>query len=623
MKYLPDLKSHAGKHALLYLAVFMIWFKTYVTHRFHFDLPVSGLYQELILFISPVSSILVMLGLSLAFLRNRSYIAILLVSMISGFLLFVNMLYYRFFNDFITLTVLLRSTQLGHLRGSILDLLRPSDFLVFVDSVILFILIYRSKRRRVCVSRAHIVCMIMFAVTLFSLNLEMVDKIRPELLTRTFDRQIVVKNIGAFNYLMYDTVVTARMKAKTVSAGSKDLEIVKTYLESTPKDVLDPKMFGLAKGRNVFLISLESVQSFLLEKQIFDQEITPFLNSLMKNSFYFDQFYHQTGHGKTSDAEFIIDTMLYPLPSGAVFFTHSQNTYHSMPNQLKKNGYYPVVLHGNNKTFWNRDQMYKTMGYERFFSAEEYDITEKNSVGWGLKDLPFFEQSMDKLRALPQPFYAKLITLTNHHPFELNPEDRLLPPYHSNSETLNNYIETVRYTDEALKHFFKMIKAAGLYDNSVFILYGDHYGISKKHRKEMAEFLGKEKLTPFDHVQLQQVPLFIHIPGVKGGKMSVVSGQIDLKPTILHLLGNGSAQGLGFGHDLFAINKPQFAVMRDGSFVTEHYVYSGNKCYSKPSGEKTDSALCEPFRKKAQNHLRYSDKIIFGDLNRFLTDEKS
>jgi uncharacterized sulfatase len=623
LKYLPDLKGHARNHALLYLAVFMIWLKTYATHLFYFDLPVSGWRQQLILFISPVSSILVMLGLSLACFRNRSYIAILFVSMMSGFLLFVNMLYYRFFNDFITLPVLLRSTQLGQLRGSISELLRPSDFLVFVDTIILFLLIYRGNRRSVCVSRTHIVCMMIFAVSMFYLNLKMVDKIRPDLLTRTFDRQIVVKNIGAFNYLMYDTVVTAKMKAKTVSAGGKDLEIVKTYLESAPKDVLDPNMFGLAKGRNIFLISMESMQSFLLEKKIFDQEITPYLNSLLKNSFYFDQFYHQTGHGKTSDAEFIIDTMLYPLPSGAVFFTHSQNTYHSLPEQLKKNGYYPVVLHGNNKTFWNRDQMYKTMGYERFLSAENYSITKKNTVGWGLKDIPFFEQSMDKLRALPQPFYAKLITLTNHHPFELDPKDRLIPLYNSNSETLNHYIETVRYTDEALKHFFKMIKAAGLYDNSVFILYGDHYGISKKHKKVMAEFLGKEKLTAFDHVQLQQVPLIIHIPGVKGRKMSVVSGQIDLKPTILHLLGNDSDEGLGFGNDLFALNKPQFVVLRDGSFVTEHYVFTGNKCYSKPSGEKTDPALCEPFRKKAQNHLRYSDKVIFGDLYRFMMDEKS
>jgi uncharacterized sulfatase len=281
------------------------------------------------------------------------------------------------------------------------------------------------------------------------------------------------------------------------------------------------------------------------------------------------------------------------------------------------------VLHGNNKTFWNRDQMYQTMGYERFFSAEDYNIDEGNSVGWGLKDIPFFEQSVDKLRALPHPFYAKLITLTNHHPFTLKKEDRLLPPFDANSKTLNHYFDTVRYMDEAVKDFFKAVKTAGLYDNSVFILYGDHYGIARKHGKAMAKFLGKEKLTSLDHEQLQRVPLIIHIPGVKGRTISTVSGQIDLKPTILHLLGNDTVQGLGFGHDLFALNKPQFAVLRDGSFVTDRYIFTGNKCYSILEGTKTDKARCEPFREEAQKQLRFSDQIIYGDLNRFLKHEKS
>ncbi|QYR24348.1 LTA synthase family protein [Paenibacillus sp. sptzw28] len=601
----------------------MIWLKTYFTHRYYFELPVSGWYQELILFISPLSSILIMLGLSLVFLRSRWHIAIIIVSVSSGILLLANVLYYRFFNDFITLPVLLRSTQIGQVWGSIADLLRPSDFLVFADTAALIILVKGGGSRRAVIRRLHILCMLAAAVSLLLFNLDAAEKLRPGLFSRTFDRQLVVRSIGAFNYLVYDTVNSARMKARTVAAGSKDVAVVKAYLASGRRDRVDPVMFGLAKGRNVFLISLESLQSFVLDKKIGGEEITPFLNGLAKDSFYFDRFYHQTGHGKTSDAEFLIDTMLYPLPSGAVFFTHAQNTFHSLPKQLKETGYYPVVLHGNNRTFWNRDQMYETMGYERFYSAEDYNIDEENSVGWGLKDIPFFEQSVGKLRALPQPFYAKLITLTNHHPFTLKKEDRLLPPFDANSKTLNHYFNTVRYMDEALKDFFKAIKTAGLYDNSVFILYGDHYGIARKHGKAMAKFLGKEKLTALDHEQLQRVPLIIHIPGVKGRTISTVSGQIDLKPTILHLLGQDSVQGLGFGHDLFALNKQQMAVLRDGSFVTDRYVFTGNKCYSISDEAKTDPARCEPMREEAQKQLKFSDKIIYGDLSRFLKHEKS
>lgn len=615
MKYLARYPGGTQRQ-FLYLAVCMIWLKTYLTHRFQFELPVTGWYQELILFISPASSIIALLGLSLLFLRHRPHKAVIIVSSVSAILLLANMLYYRFFNDFITFSIMRDTTHIGQLGESIFDLLRGSDIFVFADTAVLLMMMRVRNYRIVSVRRSQSFFAIAFAVTLFLLNLCMVEIVRPGLLSRTFDRQMVVKSIGAFNYLAYDAVVTTRMETRTVLSNSEDLAVVKAYTAAVPKDQLDPKMFGLAKGRNVVVISMESLQSFMLERQMLGHELTPFLNSLIKDSFYFDQFYHQTGQGKTSDAEFTIDNMLYPLPSGAVFFTHSHNKYYSVPKQLKENGYYPVALHANDKTFWNREQMYKTLGYERFFSAEDYDVTEENSVGWGLKDIPFFEQSVEKIRTLPQPFYAKLITLTNHYPFTLEQEDRLIPQYNSNSKTLNRYVTTVRYMDEALKHFFDSVKAAGLYDNTVFVLYGDHYGISKKHRKAMAMFLEKDKLSAVDHIQLQRVPLIIHIPGVKGKRMSVVSGQIDVKPTILHLVGNNSLRGLGFGHDLFARNKPDFAVLRDGSFITENFVYTNGKCYSKADGEKIDGAFCEPFKERAQTHLRYSDKVIYGDLNR-------
>ncbi|KIL37739.1 hypothetical protein SD71_02025 [Cohnella kolymensis] len=606
----------------MFLAVCLIWLKTYLTHRLQFELPVTGWYQELILFISPASSILVLLGLSLLLLKDRPHRAVIIVSAVSGLMLLANMLYYRFFNDFITFSIMRETTHIWQLGASIFDLLRVSDIFVFADTALLLIMMRMRNYRIVSVRRTQSLFTIGFAVTLFLLNLCMVEIVRPGLLTRTFDRQMVVKSIGAFNYLVYDAVVTTRMETRTVLSNSEDLAVVKAYLDAEPKDKLNPKMFGLAKERNIFIVSMESLQSVMLEREMLGYELTPFLNSLIKESFYFDQFYHQTGQGKTSDAEFTVDNMLYPLPSGAVFFTHSHNKYYSIPKQLKENGYYPVALHANDKTFWNREQMYKTLGYERFFSAEDYEVTAENSVGWGLKDIPFFEQSVEKVRVLPQPFYAKLITLTNHYPFTLEEEDRLIPQYNSNSKTLNRYVTTVRYMDEALKQFFDSVKAAGLYENSIFILYGDHYGISKKHRKAMAMFLGKEKLSAVDHVQLQRVPLIIHIPGVKGKRISSVSGQVDVKPTILHLAGNISLRGLGFGHDLFALNKPDFAVLRDGSFITENFVYTNGKCYNKRTGEKIDGAFCEPLKQQAQTHLKFSDKVIYGDLNRFAESRK-
>jgi len=345
--------------------------------------------------------------------------------------------------------------------------------------------------------------------------------------------------------------------------------------------------------------------------------ITPFLNQFIQESYYFNNFYHQTGQGKTSDSEFIVENSLYPLSRGAVFFTHSGNEYHATPEVLKEKGYFTASLHANNKSFWNRDIMYRSLGYQRFYSLTDYEVTEENSIGWGLKDHEFFQQSIQHLKDMPKPFYAKFITLTNHFPFELAEEDLLIEPYTSSSKTLNHYFTTVRYQDEALKHFIQSLKNEGLYDDSIIIIYGDHYGISENHNKAMGEYLGEE-VTPFVSAQLQRVPLIIHIPGQKGKTIPTVSAQIDIKPTLLHLLGVDTKQDIEFGRDLFSNDTTDFAVLRDGSFITKDYVYTREICYDKVTGEPAAEAnACNSYTEKAKTELEYSDSIIYGDLLRF------
>src|SRR5699024_8945700 len=100
-----------------------------------------------------------------------------------------------------------------------------------------------------------------------------------------------------------------------------------------------------------------------------------------------------------------------------------QNEYHAMPEMLEEKGYTSTVFHANNKSFWNRDQIYEQLSIDQFYDKEFYDVNEENSIGWGLKDKEYFNQSMQFLQELEQPFYGKFITLTNHFPFELDEED--------------------------------------------------------------------------------------------------------------------------------------------------------------------------------------------------------
>ena len=67
------------------------------------------------------------------------------------------------------------------------------------------------------------------------------------------------------------------------------------------------------------------------------------------------------------------------------------------------------------------------LNIDKFYDVESYEIGEGEAVNWGMKDIPFFEQSVDLMTDMPQPFYSRLITLTNHYPFDLDEEDMLIP----------------------------------------------------------------------------------------------------------------------------------------------------------------------------------------------------
>ncbi|MCK6204437.1 LTA synthase family protein [Bacillus infantis] len=605
---------------LIGFAVAVLWLKTYIAYKTSFDIKIENFKQELILLINPLSFLMFVLGFGL-FLKKKNQVRYVVISsFIISAILFANVVFYRFFNDFLTVPVLFQTSNMSDLGSSVSELLNLTDLLYFADFIILAIimmfrpqaLVYREhsqKNRR---------AFFLAAVAIAFFNLGLAETERPQLLTRTFDREMLVKNIGTYNYHIYDVFLQSKSSAQRALADGSELADIGNYARASYVAPADD-MFGIAKGKNVILISMESTQNFVINEKVNGQEITPFLNDFIKDSYYFNNFYHQTAQGKTSDSEFLVDNSLYPLSRGAVFFTHSGNKFAAAPEILNQNGYYTASLHANNKSFWNRDIMYDSFGYQRFYSLPDYEVTETNSVGWGMKDIDFFEQSIQHLKEMPEPYYAKFITLTNHFPFELGEEDQFIEPYTSGNKTVDNYFPTVRYTDEAIKNFIQKLKDEGIYEDSIIILYGDHYGISENHNKAMGEFLGTE-VTPFVSTQLQRVPLIIHIPGQEGKTISKVSGQIDIKPTILHLLGIDTRDDIDFGSDLFANDRQEFTVLRDGSFITKDYIYTRDTCYSKETAEPADAAACEPYIEKAKNELEYSDKIIYGDLLRFYED---
>ena len=614
-------KKNWPTHSILAIAIVATWIKTYAVYHTSFDMEIENIMQQVILFINPLSFLLFIYGLSLFFKRPKArnrYIVI--TSIILSIIVYANAVFYRFFTDFITIPVLFQTSNFGDLGASAAESIFLTDIFYFMDVVVIIVALKWLKvgEKFTIVKPAIRRSYFVFSAAVLFLNLGLSEIERPQLLTRSFDREMLVKNIGSYNYHLYDLYIQSKSHAQRALADGSELVEVNNYVRSSQADP-NEEMFGLAEKRNLIVVSLESLQSFVINNDMNGHEITPFMNSLTadEDTFYYSNFYHQTGLGKTSDSEFLVENSLYPLSGGAVFFTHSGNTFLSMSESLNEEGYFTNVLHPNNKSFWNRDMMYKALDIQKYYDENSYVVNEDDAVNWGLKDISFFDQSVDLMAEMPQPFYSRLITLTNHYPFTLDVADQNIPEYDSNSNTLNKYFQTVNYMDEALELFFKDLKEQGLYENSIIVMYGDHYGISENHNKAMSQYLEKE-ITPYESAKLQRVPLFVHIPnsGV-GEEVTEVAGQIDVRPTILHLLGLETSKDMQLGADLFSEEHEEFVVFRDGGFVTDELVYTKNVCYDSATAVEIAVENCQPYIDRAIQELGYSDQIINGDLLRF------
>ena len=611
-------------HSILLIAVLATWLQTYIVYKTGFSITIDNVMQEFILFLSPLSLLLFLYGGSL-FLkktanRNRYLVAMTLATSI---VLYANVAFYRFFTDFITLPVLFQTNNFGDLGTSTAASIYFTDIFYFSDVLIVLLAIKflpRTTEKTASVSGRK--AYFLLSTAILFLNLGLAEAERPQLLTRSFDREMLVKNIGMYNYHIYDIYIQSKSQAQRAFADSSELVEVNNHVRTHHVDP-SAEMEGIAEGKNLIIVTLESMQTFTLNAEMNGETVTPFLNELTKDedTIYFPNFYHQTGLGKTSDSEFLLENSLYPLGGSAVFFTHAGNTYNSMAEKLGNNGYATNVQHANTKSFWNRDMMYESMGIGEFYDIQSYEIGEGQAVNWGMKDIPFFEQSVAHMNEMPQPFYSRLITLTNHYPFTLDEEDKMIEEFNSESGTLNRFFQTTRYLDEAVKELFNELKENGLYENSVIVLYGDHYGISENHNAAMAQYLGKE-ITPYESAQLQRVPLFVHIPGFGEGYINDrIGGQVDLRPTILNLLGVDAEHDIQFGNDLFSSEHEDSVIMRDGRFITRDFIYAGNSCYKNGTGEQVEKALCEPFIDEALAELEYSDSLVIKDLLRFFDGE--
>ena len=605
------------------------WLKTYVIYLTKFNLGAEGAMQNFLLLLNPLPAGLLLLGISLFFKGRKSYWILIATDFVLSLWLFANILYYREFSNFLSLSIIKTSgSTADNLGKSIVGITRATDFLTFIDIALVIILMV-SKIVKYDLRPLKLKFNLLLegiAVLLIGINLMMAQKDRPGLLTRTFDNSYIVKYLGMNEYAVYDAFKTAQTSEQMAKANVSDLQSVKKYLKL---NYVKPNSAytGVAKGKNVMVIHLESFQQFLIGYKWKGKEVTPNLNKLYhaKNTLSFSNFYNQVGQGKTSDAEMMLENSLFGLQSGSAMSSYgTSNTFESAPAILnQQGGYTTAVMHGGAGSFWNRNNAYKQFGYEYFMPLSYYQNKPKYYIGYGLKDKIFFSQSIKYIERLPQPFYLKLITVTNHYPYDLDKKNQSIAKTETGDETVDGYVQTAHYLDQAIGQLMRWLKKTGLDKNTLLVFYGDHYGISGNHHKASAELLNQDEFTNFDNLKFQRVPLMFHMRSLKGGIKKTYGGEIDVLPTLLNLLGIKNQKTIQFGHDLLGKKAPQIVAQRNGDFITPLYAKVGSTYYDTKTGEeiiKPDKKLkaeLVAISNKVTTQLSLSDRVIAGNLLRF------
>ena len=643
MKKLIDIikKNYQTRIGFIVLLLLSYWTKSLWAYFVDFHLDLSSLFQYLIAIFNPIPLALLLLGLALYIKNTKLFYGIAITIYLVLFLwLFSNVVYYREFADYISVSTMMATSSVSTGLGeTALELFNLWDLVYFADFIIIAIVLRKkpyklnpkpfSKRASFAVSS--------LAILLFSVNLFTAEIDRPELLTRGFSNTYIVRALGLPAFFTYNAHKTYTAEKERSDATAEDLVPVEEYVQehyASPNS----DYFGIAKGRNVIYLHLESLQQFVIDYKLnvdgVEYEVTPFLNSLYhsQSTLAFSNFFNQVKAGKTSDAETMIETSLFGLNQGSFMVQYGgSNTQQAAPYILSQNGgYTSAVFHGNSASFWNRNNTYKQWGYNYFFDQSYFsEATEENSFQYGLNDKIMFADSIQYLERLQQPFYAKFITVSNHYPYtsSLIGDEIGFPLADTPDETINGYFATANYLDASIKAFFDYLKATGLYENSIIVLYGDHYGISNSRNPDLAPLIGKDSQTwsDFDNAMMQRVPYMIVVPGMtNGGIIDTFGGQIDALPTLEHLLGIEANNYLQVGQDMLSSEHSQVVALRTaGNFITPKYTSYGGKIYYTETGveitnpDEVTQKEIDDIKASAAAQLSASDAIQTGDLIRF------
>ncbi len=318
--------------------------------------------------------------------------------------------------------------------------------------------------------------------------------------------------------------------------GATALHDIRREMQSYSKDTFVADTFSLqrhckrdssavfAEGEkpNVVIILMESMSAKLMQTLGCEMLLTPFLDSLWKESLSFENFYSVGNHTNQG-----IYATLYGFPT--VLSRNAMKgtdipTYYGLPNVFVEKGYQTAFYMTHEAQYDNMNAFLRTNGFKHIRSQEDYP-SDSVVNSFGVSDFFLMNYALDDLQKMQQPFFSVLLTISNHPPY-------IIPDWFD-THGLDAEYGIVLYSDYCLKQFFEGMKKRGMYDNTVFVFLADHGKVVGRPECEVSE--------SFNHI-----PLMIHSPRLGKKIMKMPCCQTDIQGILLSLLGF-EYDNVGFG----------------------------------------------------------------------------
>jgi glucan phosphoethanolaminetransferase (alkaline phosphatase superfamily) len=289
-----------------------------------------------------------------------------------------------------------------------------------------------------------------------------------------------------------------------------------------------------SQKQNVVILVLESFGAEFWGSVNHGRGFTPFLDELAKQGALFKNNY-ANGRRSIDALPAIFFGVPSFVPTPIVKTNYYANRWNGLGHIAKRAGVHASFFHGAPKGTMYFDAIAAMAGFDNYYPLESYPNPKDFDGHWGIYDEPFLQFAVNKINEQPQPFLSTVFTISSHQPYHIPPQYADVIP-----RGRMQIHQSIGYVDYALKRFFEEARKQPWYENTLFIITGDHTQMSESELKET-------------NVGRHQVPLLLFHPAKKLSEVNTqrVTHHSDILPTILDFWGIDNEPYLLFGRSVF------------------------------------------------------------------------